>query len=159
MRGSLQGVAIAVAAAAAIVAAGASFEGSRPKLHSADAIHPGFDEAIQLKNTIPHGRSLKVEDHLAPGKTTVIEFGYKECPGCRNYNSRLTVLDERRADLVVKTVEVHVGVDPSGRGSITAVYHLKGTPAFRIYGPDGALQAEGMPAMDRVNKMLSEAKL
>ncbi|MBI2299953.1 MAG: thioredoxin family protein [Armatimonadetes bacterium] len=161
MRDTFRGLAMVVACGAAVCAAWASWQGSRPvpQTHQPERSMMLPDGFKGFRNSIPHGKSLRLEDHLAKGRITVIEFGHKTCSGCRMFARRLAELDDRRKDLVVKTVEIEPGVGDAGPGTIAGDYHITTTPAFRVYGPDGKLRSEGDAATTSVNDMLHAAKL
>ena len=90
------------------------------------------------------------------GKTTIFDFTSEYCPPCRAIAPRLHKLHEERADIVVVEVDINrpgvQGID--WESPVVAQYGLHSIPAFRIYGPNGQLLAEGDEASNQVYNMV-----
>ncbi|MBI2299951.1 MAG: thioredoxin family protein [Armatimonadetes bacterium] len=163
MRDTMRGVAVVVALGASLCAAWGSWQKARPE----SAPPRGAQQAMLgrldpgdfkgFHNPIPYTEALRLEDHLVKGKTVVFEFGAAYCGMCREYAPRMTRLDERRADIVVKTVEIDPQiVHSSAANSPAQRFGIIGIPAFRVYGPDGKLQLQGIQALARVQQLLKQ---
>jgi len=101
---------------------------------------------------IAHGQEVNLADYLIPGKTVVFDFTSEFCPPCRAISPHLDKLHASRADVVVVKVDIN---RPDVRGidwgsPVAKQYDMKSIPYFKVYGPDGTLQAEGKPARELV---------
>ncbi len=107
---------------------------------------------------IAHGQEVNLQDHIVPGKTTIFDFTSEGCPPCRLIAPYLHKLHAERADIVVVEVDLNrPGVDPSSidwASPVARQYNLNSIPAFKIYGPDGQLVAEGDEATRQVHNLL-----
>jgi Thiol:disulfide interchange protein len=105
---------------------------------------------------IAHGEEVNIADHAVPGKTTVFDFTSDYCPPCRRIAPLLDQLHASRDDIVVVKVDINrpdkKGIDWSS--PVAKQYNIKSVPNFKIYGPDGKLQAEGQEAREIVIGML-----
>jgi thiol-disulfide isomerase/thioredoxin len=102
------------------------------------------------------GQEVNLQDLLVKGKTTLLDFYSPFCPPCRQIAPKLEALDSKREDLVVVKVDINrpgvQGIDwqsPAARQ-----FRLSSIPHFKIYGPDGKLEAEGDPAYEKVLRWL-----
>jgi len=97
---------------------------------------------------IAHGAKVDLQDYLVPGKTVVFDFTSQFCPPCRAIAPHLHRLHARRADVVVVEVDINrpgvQGIDWSS--PVARQYGLDSIPHFKVFGPDGQLQAEGQEA-------------
>jgi thiol-disulfide isomerase/thioredoxin len=94
------------------------------------------------------GEQVKLEDFLVPGKTVVFDFTSPFCPPCRAIAPHLDKLHETRDDIVVIAVDIN---RPKVRGidwesPVAQQYRIESVPQFKVYTPDGKLQAEGKKA-------------
>ncbi len=102
---------------------------------------------------IAHGQEVVLQDYVVPGKVTIFDFTSQGCPPCRAIAPRLHRLHAERADIVV----VEVDLNRPGVGGIdwdsplVHQYGIQSIPAFKIYGTNGRLQAEGDAATDEVD--------
>lgn len=101
---------------------------------------------------ISQGQPVKLEDYLVPGKTTVFDFFSEYCPPCRAISPKLEKLHAERDDLAVVKVDINrpgvKGID--WQSPVARQYDLHSIPHFKIFGPDGKLQAEGNDAYETV---------
>ncbi|MDB6093555.1 MAG: hypothetical protein JWM32_1117 [Verrucomicrobia bacterium] len=105
---------------------------------------------------IAHGERVALTDHLAPGKTTIFDFTSEYCPPCRAIAPLLHKLHANRADVVVVEIDLNrpgvKGIDWAS--PVAQQYGMQSIPAFKVYGPDGTLKAEGDAARDLVDSMI-----
>lgn len=91
-----------------------------------------------------------------PGKVTIFDFTSEGCPPCRAIAPHLHKLHAERSDIVV----VEVDLNRPGVGGIdwdspvAHQYGLDSIPAFKVYGTNGRLQAEGEAARDEVDNLI-----
>jgi thioredoxin len=101
---------------------------------------------------VSHGQTIKLEDYLVPGKTVVFDFTSQYCPPCRAIAPHLDKLHEKRDDIVVVSVDINrpdvQGID--WQSPVARQYDVHSIPAFKVYGPDGKLVAEGDKARTMV---------
>ncbi len=101
---------------------------------------------------ISHGAKITLANYLVSGKTTVFDFYSEYCPPCRAISPKLEKLHAERADLAVVKVDINragvKGID--WRSPVARQYDLQSIPHFKIFGPDGKLQAEGDAAYETV---------
>ena len=97
---------------------------------------------------IAHGQEVNLQDYLVPGKTVIFDFTSEFCPPCRAIAPHLHKLHAQRADVVVVEVDINrpgvKGIDWSS--PVARQYGLESIPYFKVFGPDGQLQAEGQEA-------------
>ncbi len=101
---------------------------------------------------ISKGQTVTLADYLVPGKITVFDFYSEFCPPCRAISPRLVKLHQTRDDIAVVKVDIN---RPGVRGidwqsPVARQYSLESVPHFKVFGPDGKLQAEGDPAYEMV---------
>ena len=103
---------------------------------------------------IAMGQKVDVANYLVPGKTTIVDFYSEYCPPCRAIAPKLVNLHKSRDDIAVVKVDINrpgvKGID--WESPVAQQYQLHSIPHFKIYGPDGKLQAEGDAAYDQVQK-------
>jgi thiol-disulfide isomerase/thioredoxin len=103
---------------------------------------------------ISMGQKVDVANYLVPGKTTIVDFYSEYCPPCRAIAPKLVNLHKSRDDIAVVKVDINrpgvKGID--WESPVAQQYQLHSIPHFKIYGPDGKLQAEGDAAYDQVQK-------
>jgi thiol-disulfide isomerase/thioredoxin len=119
---------------------------------AADAIPPKGPEPL----TISKGQEVQLQDYAIPGKTTIFDFYSEFCPPCRAIAPLVKKLHEVRADIAVVEVDINrpgvEGID--WKSPVAKEFQLDSIPHFKIYGPDGKLQAEGDPARAKVVEWL-----
>lgn len=108
---------------------------------------------------ISFGETIRIEDFLIPKYTVIVDFSSPFCPPCRAISPRLERLHATRDDIAVVKVNIN---RPSAKGidwqsPVARQFELHSVPSFRIYSPDGTLEAEGQEAYTRVAKLLQEA--
>jgi thiol-disulfide isomerase/thioredoxin len=107
--------------------------------------------------TVSHGQQVKLEDYAVPGKTTIFDFYSEFCGPCRMLSPRLEKLANSRDDLMLVKVDINrpgtQGID--WQSPVARQYSLRGIPHLKVYGTNGALQAEGDAAYQLVNGWIS----
>ncbi len=93
---------------------------------------------------IAQGAAVNLADFLVPGKITIFDFTSEYCPPCRGYAQPLLLLHQRRTDIAVVKVDInrpeYHKID--WNSPVARQYGIHSIPHFKIYGPDGKLQAE-----------------
>jgi thiol-disulfide isomerase/thioredoxin len=121
-----------------------------PGVAQADGVH----EKGPVPLVISNGKKVKLADYLVPGKTTVFDFYSEFCPTCRALSTSLKKLHANRDDVALVFVDINrpgvKGIDWDSPVSLQ--YALPATPQFKVYGPDGKLEAEGRDAYELVKK-------
>ena len=101
---------------------------------------------------ISHGTVIKLADYLVPGKTTVFDFYSEFCPPCMILSPKLEKLHKDRADISVVKVDINRpgirGID--WQSPVAQEFGLQSIPHLTVYGPDGAVKADGDAAYDLV---------
>jgi len=113
-------------------------------------------EDTHVKNAEPahisRGATVTLADYLVPGKTTIFDFYSEYCPPCRAISPRLVQLHQKRDDVAVVKVDINrpgvKGID--WQSPVARQFQLESVPHFKVYGPDGALKAEGDAAYEMV---------
>ena len=107
---------------------------------------------------IAFGQEVNITDYLVPGKTVVFDFTSEYCPPCRAISPALDKLHAQRDDVVVVKVDINregvKGID--WKSPVARQYGMESIPHFKVYGPDGKLQAEGRPARELVTGWFEE---
>jgi thiol-disulfide isomerase/thioredoxin len=102
---------------------------------------------VSKPKRIAQGQTIKLEDHLVPGKTVIFDFTSEFCPPCRAIAPSLHKLDAEREDIVVVEVDINrpgtKGID--WQSPVARQFNLQSIPHFKVYGPDGKLQVEDSP--------------
>lgn len=105
---------------------------------------------------IAHGKEVNLQDFVVPGKTTIFDFTSEYCPPCRAIAPLLRKLHTDHADIVVVEVDLNrpgvQGIDWAS--PLARQYQMTSIPAFKVYGPNGQLQAEGDDAYQMVRNIL-----
>jgi thioredoxin 1 len=106
---------------------------------------------------VAHGATIKLEDYLVPGKTVIFDFTSQYCPPCRAIAPSLHKLHEERADIVVVEVDINrpdvKGID--WQSPVARQFSLQSIPHFKVYGPDGKLQAEDTPEDSKARTLVT----
>ena len=101
---------------------------------------------------ISKGQEVALADYLVPGKITVFDFYSEYCPPCRRISPKLVKLHQTRDDIAVVKVDINrpgeKGID--WQSPVARQYRLESVPHFKVYGPDGKLQAEGDAAYEMI---------
>ncbi len=93
-----------------------------------------FDEALDVKKVSKDGQSVVLQDHLAPGKVTVVDFYAVWCKPCREVDHHMKQVLAAHGDVALRKVDV---VDWD---SEAAKEHLRGVPDLPyviVFGPSG----------------------
>jgi len=105
---------------------------------------------------IAHGQEVDILTHVVPGKTTIFDFTSEYCPPCRAIAPYLHKLHAERADIVVVEVDLNrpgvSGIDWAS--PVARQYGMNSIPAYKIYGPNGKLMADGDEASRQVRALL-----
>jgi thiol-disulfide isomerase/thioredoxin len=84
------------------------------------------------------GERVDVTAHLVVGKYTVVDFYADWCANCKEITPYLEQLARARSDVAVRKVNVVDWDTP-----VAAQYRVDYLPYLQMYGPNGALIAEG----------------
>jgi len=125
-----------------------------PSISLADPVHVKGDAPL----TISHGETIKLEDYLVPGKTTVFDFYSQYCPPCRALSPHMEKLHHDRPDVAVVEIDINQpgvkGID--WQSPVARQFGLQSIPDLRVYGPDGKLVADGDAARDLVTGWMQD---
>lgn len=134
--------------------------GCKPQVRQPQVEQPQVQGQTSTKPPSPlrisQGQEVQIADYVVVGKTTIVDFTSKFCPPCERISPLLDKLHADRADVVVVKVDIN---RPDVRGidwqsPVARQYALNSIPHFKVFGPDGKLQAEGEEAFEIVNKMI-----
>jgi len=118
----------------------------------------GRPESTSSVKRIAFGQEVSLAEHVVAGKTTIFDFTSNYCPPCRQIAPKLDHLDETRDDIVVVAVDINrpdvKGID--WKSPVARQYDLHSIPHFKVFGPDGKLQAEGDAAAELVYGWLEQ---
>lgn len=132
-------------------------EGDRAQ-RAADMAAMVLNPGVENVRKISHGEQVELTDYLVEGKTVLFDFFSKYCPPCVQIAPALEQLANQRDDIVLVKVDINrpdvQGID--WQSPVARQYGIRGIPHFRIYGPDGEMQAEGAAARDHVVNWLGE---
>ncbi len=107
---------------------------------------------------VAFGQSVELADFAVPGKTTIFDFTSRFCGPCQRLAPHLDALHEKRDDLAVVAVDINrpdvQGID--WESPVARKYDIRSIPQFKVFGPDGKLQAEGDEAEKLVMHWLGE---
>ncbi|MBD3291933.1 MAG: hypothetical protein GF393_03350 [Armatimonadia bacterium] len=99
--------------------------------------------------TVSHGEQVNLADYLVPGQYVIFDFYSKYCGPCMQIGPHIEAIAKQRDDVVLVKVDINrpdaQGID--WQSPVAQQYSLRSIPHFKIYGPDGALEAEGQEAM------------
>ncbi|HUG13058.1 MAG TPA: thioredoxin family protein [Opitutaceae bacterium] len=105
---------------------------------------------------VSFGQEVDINDYIVKGKTTIVDFTSKFCPPCERISPLLDKLHASREDMVVVKVDINRpdvrGID--WKSPVARQYELNSIPHFKVFGPDGKLQAEGEEAYAIVNNLV-----
>ncbi len=131
--------------------------GSQPLSQSASPTVPDLAMANQ---NLP-GLSVKIEDHLVPGKVTICEFFSNRCGPCVQMAGIMESLARNRPDLAIRRFDIdRVGQQSIDFGSpLAQQMGLHVVPYFRIYDAQGRLLAQERNARELVKEWYSQSHL
>ncbi len=140
----------------AAVAAGLGGERTHAAADLADTVLSSYEDV----RVISHGQEVELSDYLVPGQTVIFDFFSQYCPPCVQIAPYVENLAETRDDIVLVTVDINrPGVQGIDWGSpVARQFELRSIPHFKIYGPDGQLQAEGDQARGMIMQWLQAAQ-
>jgi thiol-disulfide isomerase/thioredoxin len=106
---------------------------------------------------VSQGQEIDLNAHAVKGRTTIFDFTSEYCPPCRAIAPKLDALHAKRADIVVVKVDINrPGIEKiDWQSPVAKQYALRSVPHFKVFGPDGKLQAEGDAARQLVNGWLN----
>jgi len=108
---------------------------------------------------ISHGEQIDLKDYLVKDQITVFDFYSRYCGPCRQISPLLDQLDRARTDLTVVKVDINRpdvnGID--WQSPVAREFELQSVPHFKVYAPDGTLQAEGPSGYGVVSLLLEQA--
>lgn len=118
--------------------------------------------AVQEANACLAGQTMDLKPLPVHGKITLVDFFSPYCPPCMRLAPLLEKLAQKRADLVIKKVNIQ---RPEIKGKIdwqsplAKQLELRAVPHFMIFDKQGNLTAQGREAMPQVLDWLQEAGL
>ncbi len=116
--------------------------------------HSGTEEPPEIS----FGETIELASHLVEGEITVFDFSSPYCGPCRQIAPWLSRLHSERSDVSVVTVNIN---RPDKRGidwgsPVARQFGLQSIPAFKVFGADGKMMAEGEAAKRLVIGWLQE---
>lgn len=109
---------------------------------------------------VSHGQEIELTDYLVPGQTVIFDFFSEYCPPCMQIAPYMERLAEQRDDIVLVKVDINrpgvQGIDWSS--PVARQYNLRSIPHFKIFGPDGEMQAEGDQARMMIMQWLQQSQ-
>lgn len=110
--------------------------------------------SVEEVRVISHGQEVDLSDYAVEGQTVIFDFYSKYCGPCVRISPFIKQLAEERDDILAVKIDInrpgHRGID--WESPVARQYNLRSIPHFKIYGPDGTLQAEG----DEARQMIFE---
>ncbi len=105
---------------------------------------------------VGQGQPITLEDYLAEGKTTIVDFYSEYCGPCVQIAPQLEALAAQRQDIRVVKVDIN---RPGMRGidwqsPLAQQFALRSIPHFKVFGPQKQLIAEGDAAQALVMQWL-----
>ncbi len=101
-------------------------------------IHPLSEEekvGLDIK-TASRGEDIQLQDHLAPGKTTIFDYYADWCGPCQLLSPKLERLLLKYKHLALRKVDIR-NWETKAAKQATKAFGLPGLPYVRIYGPKG----------------------
>jgi len=110
-----------------------------------------WDETGNLDiQVISHGEAVVVEDHLVPGKFTVIDVGASWCAPCHDAAHRLKGYVASNDDVAVRVVHLPGEAWEMNQSPAASLLPRGAIPYFEVYNPEGDLLYSG----NRVEKVI-----
>lgn len=107
---------------------------------------------------VSHGQQIDLNQYIAAGKTTIVDFSSDYCGPCRQFAPILEQLACDREDVQVIRVDINrpdvEGID--WKSPVAQQFKLESIPAVFIFGPDRQLQMQGDDARDQVMQWADE---
>ncbi len=136
----------------AAVAAGIAGDRQKVAIRIADSVLCPYEDV----RVVSHGERISLSDYLVSGQTVIFDFFSQFCPPCVQIGPYMENLAETRDDIVLVTVDINrpgvQGIDWSS--PVAQQFGLRSIPHFKIYGPDGNMQAEGDQAYSIIMQWL-----
>lgn len=138
----------------AAVAAGLPGERGQAARILADSVLCPYEDIREVS----HGEEITLTDYLVPGQYVIFDFFSEYCGPCVQMAPFVERLATERADIVLVSVNINrPGVQRiDWQSPVARQYNLRGIPHFKIYGPDGAMVAEGDAARTMILQWLRE---
>lgn len=95
------------------------------------------------------GEAFDLNQQLAPGKYTIVDFYADWCPPCRALDPQLRRLASKRSDVAVRKVDI---VDWDS--AVVKQFGVTALPHMQVYDPNGTLLGEGDEAYRVLNDVL-----
>lgn len=108
---------------------------------------------------VSHGARVDINEHLTPGRTTIVDFTSIYCPPCEAIRPKLERMAIAWADKVaILKVDIN---RPDVRGidwesPVAQQYGLRSIPHFKIFDAEGKLIAEGDRAYGMVQQYIQQ---
>jgi thiol-disulfide isomerase/thioredoxin len=118
--------------------------------------------AVEEANAGKGGQTLDLKALPVPGKTTVLDFFSPYCPPCMALAPLLEQLAQKRADLVIKKVNIQrpeVSGHIDWQSPLAKQLSLHSIPHFMIFDRQGQTVSQGQEATKQVIGWLQEAGL
>ncbi|MCD6360964.1 MAG: thioredoxin family protein, partial [Armatimonadetes bacterium] len=110
---------------------------------------------------VSHGMEIMVDKYMVPGKTTIFDFYSDFCPPCVRIAPYLEELVNQRDDLYLVKVDINRASVTGGidwGSPVVMQFTLRSIPHFKIYGPNGKIQAEGDAAFRQVIQWIEDVR-
>lgn len=121
--------------------------------------NPAQAGSVEEVNWGRGGETLELNTLPVFGRTTLVDFYSPFCPPCVQVAPLLEELGQRRADLVIKKININrpqvQGID--WKSPLAQQHQIRSVPHFLIFNPQGKLVARGQTAMNQVISWLREA--
>ncbi len=89
--------------------------------------------------TITHGDTVNIKEHLVPGKYVLFDFYADWCGPCKGLEPILIKLASQQSEsLALRKVDI---ID--WQSAVSQQYRVSSIPHLKLFGPDGSLIAEG----------------
>jgi thiol-disulfide isomerase/thioredoxin len=108
--------------------------------------------------TISHGEVVDLDEHLAAGKYTVIDFGASWCGPCHEAADVLATFLEEHSDVAVRAVELGGETAQDSYEQPVVAQHLSyvsGIPWLVVYSPDGKVIGKNR-SVEKVMALISK---
>ncbi len=101
----------------------------------------GPDRGGDIEHISLMGERVEITRNLVPGKYTVVDFYADWCENCQRITPILEELTRRHGNVALRKINIVNWDTP-----VVAQYNVTFLPYLQVYGPNGALMADGMDA-------------
>ncbi len=107
---------------------------------------------------IARGETVDLESYLIEGKVVIFEFFSEHSPASRQFGPAVEALARHRDDIALVKVNINRPdvEDVDLQSPVAQQYGIETLPHFKIYGPDGGLEAEGQKAQQMIATWLQK---